>query len=213
VQLRDVHPTLGFLALDIPTALQELSRSSPLPLVVVEKIFGDLSCRLVTHDLMQVARTFLDTPSRLGAAIALAPTAFDCSSLTKIVYAHAGIFLERYTHLQIEAGVAVTEPQAGDLLFTSGPRAWRHKDFPEGIGHVALATSPTSCMHAGNGSKKVTEIPIANLVHPVMAIRRLLPNVHQVTVVVLPDTLLSFSTPREFLAFLRKHLASQSRSD
>jgi cell wall-associated NlpC family hydrolase len=78
------------------------------------------------------ALTQLGKPYQWGAA---GPDTYDCSGLTMVAWAHAGVSLLHYTGYQWEEGphVALTQLQRGDLLFYATNNA-----DPSTIHHVGI---------------------------------------------------------------------------
>lgn len=71
------------------------------------------------------------------------PSAFDCSGLTCMAYASAGIQIPRTARAQWAAGPKVTGPQPGDLVFFPGADGSRSQP-----GHVGLVTGPHRMIQA-----------------------------------------------------------------
>ncbi len=209
---RDVHPTFGYIALDI-IALGEHLGSPPMRTHELLREFEKLSIRCHPYDLVRVSRQCVGMRYRRDALRTARPRTFDCSTFVQYVYAHAGLWLPRYTHLMVDHGDMVEPPyQPGDLLFTTGKSAWRHPRYPERIGHVAMVTNEYSCIHTDNlETKRVIEIPIANLQWPISVAKRLLPNAQECFVAQLPTHLLWIHTPAELEALMRKHLQTHHR--
>jgi cell wall-associated NlpC family hydrolase len=88
---------------------------------------------------IEAAQAAIGAPYAAGAA---GPSSFDCSGLMVYAFAKAGIALPRTSFAQFEVGeeVALTEIQAGDLVFfdTDGP----------GASHVGIALGPETAISA-----------------------------------------------------------------
>ena len=209
---RDVHPTFGYIAINV-AELGERLGSPPMRAHELFKVFEHLTIRCHPYDLLRVARQCTGMHYRRDALRSAQPRTFDCSTFVQYVYAHAGVWLPRFTHLMVNYGDIVEPPyRPGDLLFTTGKSAWRHPDYPDGIGHVAMVTNENKCMHTDNlETKRVIEIPIANLQWPISVAKRLLPNVQECYVAQLPSHLLWIHTPAELEALVRKHLQAHHR--
>lgn len=112
---------------------------------------------LVTH-----ARATLGKPFLYGAAVSHNPQNFDCSSLVQYLYHHIGVALPRSALLQAAHGNSVTlsQLQVGDLLFFHGSVGHYNKQFPEGIGHVALYLGNGQVIHATGKRGRVVLSPI-----------------------------------------------------
>jgi len=73
-------------------------------------------------------------------------TGFDCSGLTRFVYAHFGIFLPHYSAAQFDMGMRVSRAglRPGDLVFF------------DGLGHVGLYIGNGRFIHAPHSGTRVT---------------------------------------------------------
>ncbi len=209
---RDVHPTFGYIAMNLVELGERLGNPPMRPnelLVVLER----LGMRYREFDLVRTARQCCSMRYRRDALRTARPRTFDCSTLVQFTYAHAGLWLPRYTHLMVDHGETVQPPyRPGDLLFTTGKSAWRHPNYPEKIGHVAMVTEQDACVHTDNlETKQVIEVPIEKLQWPVTVAKRLLRDVRACSVVQLPSALLWVHAPCELEALLRKHLQARTR--
>lgn len=209
---RDVHPTFGYIAMNL-VELGERLGNPPMRPAELLKEFEKLGIRYHPFDLVHTARQCVGMRYRHDARRSARPRTFDCSSFVQYVYAHAGVWLPRYSHLIVEHGDAVAAPyEPGDLLFTTGKNPWHHPHYPRGIAHVAMVTTPGRCVHTDNlKSKRVVEIPIPDLQWPVAVAKRLLPRVDTCKVVTLPSHLLWVQSPAEVEAILRSHLQAHHR--
>lgn len=209
---RDVHPTFGYITVNL-VELGERLGAPPIRPPEILKELERLGIRCHPYDLIRVARQCAGMPYRREAIRSARPRTFDCSTFVQYVYAHAGLWLPRFTHLLVDCGEPVAMPyQPGDLLFTTGKSAWRHPHYPRGIGHVAIVTTPSQCIHTDNTkTKRVIEMPIADLQWPIAIAKRLLPNVQQCSVAQLPSHLLWVHCPDELEALVRKHLQANRR--
>ena len=89
---------------------------------------------------------------------------FDCSSFTQYLYKRIGIELPRTTVLQAYHGKTIkaskTPPyfqekniKTGDLFFFKGEKGHYTKEFPNGIGHIAMYLENGKFIHASaNGN-------------------------------------------------------------
>ncbi len=205
---RDVHPTLGYIAIDVPALCRTIA-DAPLPFTVLHEAIEAIGGHHFERDLIRTVRHVVGMPYRPNAATCERPRTFDCSSLIKWTFAQVGIWLPRFTHLMVNHGEQCSrdDVQPGDLLFTPGSKPWRHAAYAEGIGHVAIVTVPGSCVHTDNTqTKRVVEVSIASLVHDIVAVRRIIPNPCYCTVVRLPRTLLHITTAEELTACIRSEL-------
>lgn len=82
------------------------------------------------------------------------PNSFDCSGLTKYVYAKVGVTLERVSYNQATQGIKVDKSklQAGDLVFFSGINA---SSKSAKISHVGIYIGNGKFIHAANSSRGV----------------------------------------------------------
>ncbi|WP_346940410.1 NlpC/P60 family protein [uncultured Clostridium sp.] len=94
------------------------------------------------------AYKFLGVPYQWGGN---GPNTFDCSGLTKYVYAACGISLPRVAQDQMNAGTPVSQPEPGDLVFfgTSG-----------NIYHVGIYVGNNSYLHAPQDNEVVKISPM-----------------------------------------------------
>lgn len=113
-----------------------------------------------TEKIIEISRSLLGTPYKYGAKMEEAPDYFDCSGFTKYVFAEIGIDIPRSTIEQAAEGEEVDEAQiqAGDLIFVRGSRGHYNPRFPQGIGHVGIATGEGTVIHAA--TQRLSEKPI-----------------------------------------------------
>ncbi|WP_156251559.1 NlpC/P60 family protein [Pseudactinotalea terrae] len=99
------------------------------------------------------ARTQLGKPYIWGAA---GPSGYDCSGLTMMAYANAGISIPRTSGAQYYAGdlVPVGQMKPGDLIFYSD------NGSPSGIYHVAIYAGNGMRLHAPSEGKNVELVPM-----------------------------------------------------
>ncbi|MEW8995407.1 NlpC/P60 family protein [Clostridium sp.] len=94
------------------------------------------------------AYTFLGVPYQWGGN---GPNTFDCSGLTKYVYAGCGKSLPRVAQDQMNAGTPVSQPEPGDLVFFgSGGYAY----------HVGIYVGNNSYLHAPQDNEVVKISPM-----------------------------------------------------
>jgi len=89
---------------------------------------------------------------------------FDCSSFTQYLYKRIGVELPRTTVLQAYHGQIIKAAKkvpffqeknlkTGDLLFYKGEKGHYTKEFPNGIGHIAMYLENGKFIHASaNGN-------------------------------------------------------------
>lgn len=82
------------------------------------------------------------------------PNSFDCSGLTKYVYAKVGVTLERVSYNQATQGIKVDKSklQAGDLVFFSGINS---SSKSAKISHVGIYIGSGKFIHAANSKRGV----------------------------------------------------------
>lgn len=82
------------------------------------------------------------------------PNSFDCSGLTKYVYAKVGVTLERVSYNQATQGIKVDKSklQAGDLVFFSGINS---SSKSAKISHVGIYIGNGQFIHAANSNRGV----------------------------------------------------------
>lgn len=98
------------------------------------------------EDIVRAARRYIGVRYRLGAD---SPTALDCSSFVRRVFAEYGVALPRTAHEQAGVGSAPDEPndlRAGDLLFFFGGR---------GAQHIAIYVGGDTIIHASSRGRRV----------------------------------------------------------
>ncbi len=82
------------------------------------------------------------------------PSAFDCSGLTSMAWAAAGVSLPHSSTAQYSAGphIATSDLQPGDLVFYYSP-----------ISHVGMYIGNGMIVHAANPSSGVTTAPLNSM--------------------------------------------------
>ncbi len=104
------------------------------------------------------AYKFLGVPYQWGGN---GPNTFDCSGLTRYVYAANGINLPRVAQDQMNKGTPVSNPQPGDLVFFgSGGYAY----------HVGIYVGNNSYLHAPQDNEVVKISPMSR--HDYIGARR-----------------------------------------
>ncbi len=106
---------------------------------------------MIVVDLPAMARKQIGVPYKRCALLREAPHLFDCSSLIKWLYGFRGIWLPRSLLLWLELGRGVSKNnlEPGDLVFTSGLTNYVVEGVG-GIGHVGMASSQQTVIHASN---------------------------------------------------------------
>lgn len=143
-------------------------------------------------DLENIARRDMDISMyRRGARADEAPGVVDCSSFTKYLYACRGIWLPRRTIQQRSFGTPVISRSicTNDLVFVSGAINYYHADRSDGVGHVGIATSCDTVIHAANSKARVIETPLEKFISGTKfrGARRYIPTTEHVTTLRIPD--------------------------
>ncbi len=123
--------------------------------------------KILEVDLIALAHECIGKSQyRRGAQPREAPTVMDCSSFMKWLYAQRGIWLPRRSIQQREMGEAVSldELIAGDLVFVSGWIDWYLDDPSDGVGHVGIATSCGTIIHAANKKSGIIESDLGQFI-------------------------------------------------
>lgn len=203
-----MHPTFGFIAFDMEKAQKTLA----IKQYQINQILTLLGCQIITWNLLDVARSFVDTPYRLGTEINYPPEALDCSGLTKLIFACAGIWLPRFTVLQVDCGKKINpdDKKPGDLIFFKGKNPWLHPDFEKGIGHAGFVLNEEIFLHTTSKTKKVAVAKISDLNWPILTCRRILAYPENLTVIRLPKELFYLISMEEIYCLIRSKL-KQSR--
>ena len=99
--------------------------------------------------VVRFARRMLGVPYVYGGTSPR--TGFDCSGLTRFVYAHFDIFLPHYSGAQFDLGRRVSRAglRPGDLVFF------------DGLGHVGLYIGNGRFIHAPHTGTRVSIDPLA----------------------------------------------------
>lgn len=125
------------------------------------EVLDDLGFKVESVDLVELARSCIGRAKyQLQATTSLAPCIVDCSSFTKWLYGRRGIWLPRLSVDQRKVGVSVKLEvlRVGDLVFTSGRRGGLYDTDPsDGVGHVGMATSQRTIIHAAGSKRGVVE--------------------------------------------------------
>ncbi len=159
----DYRAVNGRCAADIADLRLPLSEDEALALL------GHLGFDLVEVDPVEIARSRVGVSTyRRGARMREAPRVFDCSGFAKWVYGACGIWLPRRSIQQRECGIAipVLEIEAGDVVFVSGRIDYYFDDPEDGVGHVGIATSEGTVVHAANTARGVVEDPFEDFAPP-----------------------------------------------
>lgn len=155
------------------------------------KILEDVGFTKVEVDLVELALEKVDVSQyRRGARLYEAPKVFDCSSLIKWLYTQKGIWLPRRSIQQREFGtpVNINDICPGDIVFVSGYINYYISDPNDGVGHVGIATSNKTIVHAANSKLGVIESSLDSFVGPnkLRGIKRIIPNNHQTYTFITP---------------------------
>ncbi len=123
------------------------SREKLLKILTEEEGFRRIETNPVREALEQLGK-----PYRRRALMSDAPDVFNCSSLTSWAYGRCGIRMPRYAISQQKhapgSTIAPGDLHPGDLIFTDAETGYWIEDEDFRIGHVALAVSEDSVVHA-----------------------------------------------------------------
>ena len=137
----------------------------PIPLEEAKRILCRKGFVVRDVDLLGLARSCVGVSTyRRAAKLSEAPSVFDCSGLTKWLYAQRGIWLPRRSIQQREYGevVSLEEASAGDLIFSSGWINYWRDDPNDGVGHVGVMTEVKTVIHAANKNVGVIESSLSD---------------------------------------------------
>lgn len=98
--------------------------------------------------IVSYAMNFLGVPYQWAGN---GPNTFDCSGLTRYVYAAFGKSLPRVAEAQMNAGTPVSQPQPGDLVFFG---------TPGNIYHVGIYVGNNTYLHAPQDNEVVKLSPL-----------------------------------------------------
>ncbi|HSN10547.1 MAG TPA: NlpC/P60 family protein [Propionibacteriaceae bacterium] len=137
-------------------AAKDTSRSAtrtPAPAITVGSGGSARAMTAMNFALSQVGKAYM-----MGGT---GPNAYDCSGLTMVSYAHAGVALPRTSQAQYGVGqpVGLSELAPGDLVF-----------YYSGISHVGIYIGNGMIVHAANPSSGVTTASVTSM--PFMGGRR-----------------------------------------
>ena len=138
-------------------------------------------------DVVALAKKYIGVSKyRRGARLVEAPAVFDCSSFIKWLYGQCGIWLPRRSIQQRELGenINFSEIASGDVVFVSGWIDYYLDDPTDGVGHVGIATSDKTVIHAGNSKIGVVETPLDKFVgkDKFRGARRYIPKDREITI-------------------------------
>ena len=102
------------------------------------------------YSIVEFGKDFLGTPYSWAG---MSPRGFDCSGFTTYVFGEFGIGLSHSSEAQFKQGVAVSELQAGDLVF--------YATYSRGPSHVGIYMGDGNFIHASSGAGYVTITPMS----------------------------------------------------
>ncbi len=110
------------------------------------KINNNASVATNKQNVIEEAKKYIGAGYKFGATPAEAPNLFDCSSYTQLVLNNVGINIPRVSRDQASKGKAVTQLQAGDLMF------FTMKDiYSDGrVAHVGIYMGDGNMIHASS---------------------------------------------------------------
>lgn len=94
--------------------------------------------------VVSLARKYLGTRYAWAGS---SPGGFDCSGFTSYIYKQLGVGLPRTSTAQFQAGVQVSKPSVGDLVFFT--------TYQRGASHVGIYIGNNQFIHASSGAGKV----------------------------------------------------------
>ncbi|MCW2817177.1 MAG: hypothetical protein JWN84_4632 [Nocardioides sp.] len=150
-KLADAEDLLADLEDEERRALERLSRSTtarevPADIETAAPAASGRASAAVSYAMAQVGDAYV-----YGAA---GPSAFDCSGLTMMAWAQAGVSLPHSSGAQYSSGarVGASDLQAGDLVFYYSP-----------ISHVGMYIGNGMIVHAANPGSGVTTAPLYSM--------------------------------------------------
>jgi len=203
-----MHPTFGFLAFGPTDVCQKLKIEHR----ELERILTtNLKCRLIDWNLISVAEDFIGTPYELNAELSYPPTTLDCSGFSKLIFACAGVWLPRFTVLQLDHGrpIKIENRRPGDLIFFKGKNPWNHPEHPTGIGHVGFVLDKEHYLHTTSQTGWVKKAEIKTQPE-VLACRRIISSPTNVVVVKLAENLQHLISATELECVIRSQMKKPS---
>lgn len=100
--------------------------------------------------VVSFAKQFLGTPYVWAGA---SPKGFDCSGFTSYIFSQYGIDLPHAADGQFKAGVQVSQPRLGDLVFFT--------TYEAGPSHVGIYIGNDQFIHASSGAGEVSITPLS----------------------------------------------------
>ncbi len=145
-------------------------------------MFNFSSPQKIRQQLIGVAESCVGKPFKFGSTSKEAPNTFDCSSLSQYLYKSVGIEIPRSSIEQAHHGKKISLQakknvlQIGDILFFHGTIGHYNREFPEGIGHVAIYLGNAWCIQATGAQGKVAKIQLDEILKrtDLVVIKRLL---------------------------------------
>ena len=157
------------------------------------------------REIVNLAKKLIGKPYKYGASTSQeAPNLFDCSSFTRYLFRQIGIEIPRMSIEQIKVGdkVEKEELKPGDLVFSKGiGTPHRDKDFPQGVGHVALYIGNNKIIHASKKKKKVVVEDLARHLRSSQwrGARRIIKEEDNILVVDIPTRRLDLKIPEDLI--------------
>lgn len=162
---------------------------------MIDIMVNELGVNLETGNPEHIARRIVNSPTiySLGASIRSAPIKVDCSSFVQYVFRQLGISMPRPSVDQHKLGIEIERNsiESGDLVFTTGAQGYFDRDPTErGVGHVGIATSFNTVIHASYKEGKVVETPLNQFLGPkwnFRGVKRILPPKEDRLGIILPE--------------------------
>jgi hypothetical protein len=172
-------------AVDIDSLRLPISREETLSILIAKNF------KVLETDIVTLARNCVGISKyRRGARLSEAPAIFDCSSFIKWLYGQCGIWLPRRSIQQRELGenIELNQIASEDVVFISGFIDYYMNDPALGVGHVGIATSNNTVIHAGNKKVGVIESSLDAFVSKgkFRGVRRYIPKHREITTLETP---------------------------
>ncbi|MHC1726898.1 MAG: C40 family peptidase [Syntrophobacteraceae bacterium] len=147
--------------------------------------------KVVSVDILSIARKYIGHAQYVrGVSVSQAPDVIDCSSYTKWLYGHLGVWIPRRSVQQRAYGqpVEISEITALDLIFTTGFKNYYLDGRSDGVGHVGIVTESRTVIHAASKEHGLVETPVESFLIDIKhrGIRRYLPKNSRIITLEIP---------------------------
>lgn len=185
--------------------------SGDLPLSKDEsiKVLEKRGFEVITVNMLEIARQQLGKRYKRGVKEVDLPNFFDCSSLTRYLYAQLGIWLPKKSIQQrgYANPIELSQARFGDLIFKKGAKNYFTDSVGE-IGHVGFATGEGTIIHASGIDRGVIETSIESFCVPkkFRGARRVVSDLSTITTLSIPQgRLVESSSDIYWLLFQLSH--------